>query len=81
MRWSLTSIRACRVWESKAEVQVSRNELYTHIHLNYMRVNFLSFIYIYKRFAQRNEYIFIDQDWCNASEIQTAIYLLACVHT
>ena len=61
------------------EVQVFKREFYTYIHLDYVRIKFLSYIYI--KFAQRNEYIFIDQDWCNASELWTAIYLLACVHT
>ena len=34
------SISACRVWRVKAEVQVFKREIYTHIHLDYARVEF-----------------------------------------
>ena len=36
-----TSINTCGVWGVRAEVQVSRRELHTHIHLNYVRVEIL----------------------------------------
>ena len=39
-----TSISACGVWRARAGVQVSRRELYTHIHLDYTRVEILSCI-------------------------------------
>ena len=39
-----TSINAYGVWEAKAGVQISRKELHTHIHLDYDRVEFLSYI-------------------------------------
>ena len=39
-----TSINACGVWGARAGVQVSRRELYTHIHLDYARVKILSCI-------------------------------------
>ena len=37
-----TSISACGVSEARVEVQVFRKELYTHIHLDQVRVEFLS---------------------------------------
>ena len=42
-----TSINAGRVWRIRVGVQVSKRKFYTHIHLDYTRVEFLSFIYIY----------------------------------
>ena len=41
-----TSISACGVWGVgvRAEVQVSRRELHTHIHIDYVRVEFISCI-------------------------------------
>ena len=39
-----TSINACRVWGARAGVRVSRRELYTHIYLDYVRVEILSCI-------------------------------------
>ena len=39
-----TSVSACGVWTVRAEVQVSKKELRTHIHLDYARVKFLSYI-------------------------------------
>ena len=45
-----TSINACGVWGTRAEVQVSRRELNTHIHLDQTRVEILSSIkYIYNK--------------------------------
>ena len=41
-----TNIRVCGVWGARAGIQVSRNELHTHIHLDYDRVEFLSYIKI-----------------------------------
>ena len=35
-----TSISACGVWGVRAGIQVSRRELHTHIHLDYVRVEF-----------------------------------------
>ena len=37
-----TSISACGVWGVRAGVQVTRRELHTYIHLNWVRVEFLS---------------------------------------
>ena len=34
------SISVCEVWRAKIEVQVSRRELHTHIHLDYARIKF-----------------------------------------
>ena len=39
-----TSISAYGVWGINVEVQVSMRELYTHIHLDWIRVEFLSCI-------------------------------------
>ena len=39
-----TSISACGVWGVRAGIQVSRRELHTHIHLDYVRVEILSCI-------------------------------------
>ena len=39
-----TSISVCRVWEARVRVQVFRREFHTHIHLDYVRVKFLSCI-------------------------------------
>ena len=38
------SINICEVWSVRAGVQVSKRELYTHIHLDYVRVEILSCI-------------------------------------
>ena len=35
-----TSISTCEVWGARAGVQVSGKELHTHIHLDYVRVEF-----------------------------------------
>ena len=35
---------ACGVWEARVEIQVSRREFHTHIHLDYVKVKFLSCI-------------------------------------
>ena len=35
-----TSINACSVWEVRTGVQVFRREFRTHIHLDYVRVEF-----------------------------------------
>ena len=42
-----TSISAYEVWMAREGVQVFRIEFQTHIHLDWVRVEFLSFIYIY----------------------------------
>ena len=42
-----TSINACGVWEIRAGVQVSRREFHTHIHLDYVIAEIISYIYIY----------------------------------
>ena len=45
-----TSINDCGVWEVRAEVQVSKRELQRHIHIDYIRIEFLSYIkniYVY----------------------------------
>ena len=34
-----TSINACREWGARAGVQVSRRELHTHIHLDFIKVD------------------------------------------
>ena len=39
-----TNISACKVWGTRGEVQVSRREFYTHIHLYQVRVEFISCI-------------------------------------
>ena len=41
------SINICGVWEIKTRILVSRRELRIYIHLDQIRVEFLSFIYIY----------------------------------
>ena len=41
-RIKILSISACGVWGAKAGIQVSRREFYTHIHLDYVRVEILS---------------------------------------
>ena len=41
-----TSISACGMWEVRAGVQVFRRELHTNIHLDQVRVEFLSYIKI-----------------------------------
>ena len=38
------SINVCTVWGTRAGVQVSRKEFYTHIYLDYIRVKILSCI-------------------------------------
>ena len=38
------SISVCEVWKIRIGVQVSKRELCTHIHLDQVRVKFLSFI-------------------------------------
>ena len=43
------SISACGVWGARDGVQVSRRELHTHIHLNQVRVEFLSYIKLKKK--------------------------------
>ena len=43
-----TSINACRVQKVRAKIQVFKKELYTHIHLDYTRVEIISCIYILK---------------------------------
>ena len=35
------STRGVGVWDAKDGIQISRNELHTHIHLDYVRVEFL----------------------------------------
>ena len=42
-----TSINAYEVWRAREGVQVFRIEFQTHIHLDWVRIKFLSFIYIY----------------------------------
>ena len=37
-----TSISTCGVWGARAGIQIFRRKLYTHIHLNYVRIEFLS---------------------------------------
>ena len=37
-----TSITTCGVWGARVRVQVFRKEFYTHIHLNYAKLEFLS---------------------------------------
>ena len=44
-----SSISICGVWGVKAEIQVTRRRLYTYIHLDWVRVKFLSYI-IKKKF-------------------------------
>ena len=39
-----TSINACGVWGVRTRVQVSKREFHTHVHLNYTRVEILSYI-------------------------------------
>ena len=39
-----TNISACGMWGAKAEVQISWSEFHIHIHLDYVRVEFLSCI-------------------------------------
>ena len=41
-RIKILSISACGVWRAKVGIQVSRREFYTHIHLDYVRVEILS---------------------------------------
>ena len=36
-----TSISACRIWGARVGIQVSRKELYTHVYLDYARVEIL----------------------------------------
>ena len=38
------SISVCGVWEVRAGVQIFRRKLHTYIHLDYVRVEFLSYI-------------------------------------
>ena len=42
-----TSISACGVWGVMIEIQVFRKKFHTHIHLDYVRVEFLSCIIYY----------------------------------
>ena len=35
-----TIISTCRVWGVRVEIQASKKEFHTHIHLNYIRVKF-----------------------------------------
>ena len=44
-----TSISACGVWRVRAEIQFFKRELHTYIHLDYVKVKFLSCIYILKK--------------------------------
>ena len=39
-----TNINACRVWEARARIQVSKKEFHTYIHLDYVRIKILSCI-------------------------------------
>ena len=39
-----TNISTCRVWVARVRIQVSRRKFYTHIYLNYVRVEILSCI-------------------------------------
>ena len=39
-----TNISACGVWGIKTDVQVFKGEFHTYIHLNYVKVEFLSCI-------------------------------------
>ena len=41
---TLQVLSICEVWGARAEIQVSRKELYTHINLDLVRVEFLSCI-------------------------------------
>ena len=38
-----TSINAYGVWGARIGIQISKRELYTHIHLDYVRIEILSF--------------------------------------
>ena len=42
------SIRVCGTWMERTGIQVFRGEFHTHIHLNYVKVEFLSCIKINK---------------------------------
>ena len=37
-----TSISVCRVWGAKVRIQVFKREFHTHIHLKWIRLEFLS---------------------------------------
>ena len=37
-----TSISAYKVWGARTEIQISKRELHTHIHLDYVRIEILS---------------------------------------
>lgn len=39
----LSTISVCRVWEVRAEIQIFKTELHTHICLNYIKIEFLSY--------------------------------------
>ena len=40
------SIGACGMWGARVRVQVFKREFHTHIHLDYARIEFLSYIKI-----------------------------------
>ena len=42
--WSLHKYKCLWGWMARFGIQVSKNEFYTHIHLDYVRVEFLSCI-------------------------------------
>ena len=46
VQWSLHNYKCLwtEVWGAKARIQVSKKEFYTHIHLDYVRVEILSYI-------------------------------------
>ena len=52
------SISMCGVWSVRVKIQVFRKKLHTHIHLNYVRVEFLSckkiYIYILRSKTQKS---------------------------
>ena len=57
-QWLLHKYKCLWGVEDKGWVQVSRREFHTHIHLDYTRVEFLSYIYIYIKLCSKIYNIF-----------------------
>ena len=54
--WSLHKYKCLWEWRARFGIQVSKNEFYTHIHLDYVRVEFLSCIKKKKLMVIKNYY-------------------------
>lgn len=74
-----TSISVCGGWDVGVGVQIFKRKIYTHIRLDYARIEFLLYIYLYKIWLLFKYKVFVEWEtraWVQVSKKEFHIYTL-----